>query len=157
MDEHALEKAKQASFRLLSYRARSCKELSDRLKQKGFSEEVINKVVGRLKEIDYLNDLEFAYLFLEDRIKHNPKGRILLTIELKRKGIAQEIIDKVLQEKLPSEKEEELAFNLARVKWQRKKDVEENKKKQQIYTLLARRGFSISLAKEIVENLSQTG
>ena len=156
MDEHALEKAKQASFRLLSYRARSAKELSERLKRKGFSEQVINKVVSRLKEIDYINDLKFAYLFVEDRIKHNPKGRILLKIELKRKGLEEEVVDKVLQEKLPPEKEEELAFNLAQKKWRRRKDVEENKRKQQIYALLTRRGFSISLAKEIVDNLGQT-
>ena len=154
MDQEALEKAKQASFRLLSYRARSTKELSERLKRKGFPGEIINRVISRLKEINYLNDLEFASLFVEDRIKHNPKGRIVIESELRRKGIEKDIIDKVLEAKLPQDKEEELALHLARTKWQRKKDVAENKRRTQIYALLVRRGFPLSLAKEIIDSLA---
>ncbi|NQU73859.1 MAG: regulatory protein RecX, partial [Candidatus Omnitrophica bacterium] len=58
--EKTLVRAKNCAYRLLSYRSRSIKEINDRLKKKGFSPAIIKKTVTHLKQINYLNDEEFA-------------------------------------------------------------------------------------------------
>lgn len=150
-----IEKAKSSAFKLLSYRIRTCKEISDKLKDKGFSQSVINAVIEDLKRIDYLNDYKFAKEFIESRLIHNPKGKKLLRYELLKKGIGENIIDELLREQMSEQKEELLAKALAEKIWQRKKNVEINKRKAQTYNYLARRGFSVSLATKILEEISR--
>ncbi|MDD5454099.1 MAG: regulatory protein RecX [Candidatus Ratteibacteria bacterium] len=153
--QEEIEKAKSSAFKLLSYRIRSCKEISDKLKDKGFSQSVINSVIEDLKRIDYLNDYKFAKEFIESRLIHNPKGKKLLRYELLKKGIEEGIIDGLLREQMPEQKEELLAQTLAEKIWQRKKNIEINKRKAQTYDYLARRGFSVSLATKILEEISR--
>jgi len=150
-----IEKAKSSAFRLLSYRIRSCKEMSDKLKSKGFSQEAINAVIRDLKRIDYLNDYKFAKEFIESRLIHNPKGKKLLRYELLKKGVEESIIDELLQEQMPKRKEEEIARTLAEKIWRRKKNVEINKRKAQVYNYLIRRGFIASCAMKILDKLSR--
>lgn len=153
--QEKIEKAKQAAFRLLSYRIRSCQELSDKLKEKGFPKEVVQTVVNDLKRINYLNDTEFARAFVESHLIHNPKGKKILRYELLKRGVENDLIDKVIEEKISPEKEEETAKSLAEKIWHRKKGMEENKRKMQTYNYLARRGFSVSLIVEIIKKLQE--
>lgn len=149
--QEEIEKAKSAALRLLSYRMRSSKEIADKLKEKGSSPDTIHTVIRDLKRINYLNDLEFAKEFVESRLIHNPKGKAFLRYELLRKGVENKIIDKVIDEKMSTEKEENIARILAEKIWNKKKNVEEIKRKAQTYNYLARRGFPASLVKRILE------
>lgn len=151
--QEEIEKAKVIAFRLLSYRIRSCKEIVDKLKEKKFSKEVINTVLRDLKRINYLNDLEFAKEFVESRLIHNPKGKKLLRYELLQKGVENKIIDEVIEEKISTEKEENIARLLAEKLWEKKKNIEGIKRKAQTYNYLVRRGFPSSLIIKILEDL----
>ena len=151
--QEEIEKAKSAAFRLLSYRMRSCKEMSDKLKEKGFPKDIVHTVIQDLKRINYLNDSEFAKAFVESRLNHNPKGKMLLRHELSQKGVENKIIDEVIGEKISPEKEEDIARLLAEKVWQKKKNVEKNKRKAKTYNYLARRGFPASLVTKILEGL----
>ena len=79
-----------AAFRYLSFRARSEKELRDNLLEKEFSIEEIDAAVTRLKELNYINDRQFASDFVSSRSRNKPKGKKLLIMELKKKGITIE-------------------------------------------------------------------
>ena len=130
---------------------RSCKEISDKLKEKGFPQDIIRTVIKDLKRLDFLNDLNFAKAFVESRLIHNPKGRAFLRYELFKKGVENKIIDEAIGEKISAEKEEDIAQLLAEKVWQKKKNVEVMKRKAQTYNYLARRGFPASLVTKIVE------
>ena len=151
--QEEIEKAKSAALRLLSYRIRTCREISDKLQAKGFSPNIIKKVVKDLKRINYLNDYEFAKVFVESRTKHNPKGKKILRYELLRKGIDNKIAEEVINKEMPAEKEENTARLLAEKIWQRKKNIETAKRKAQTYNYLTRRGFSASVIIRILEEL----
>jgi regulatory protein len=153
--QEEIEKAKVAAFRLLSYRIRSCKEITDRLKGKGFSKSTINTVIRDLKRINYLNDYKFAKEFVESRLIHNPKGKKLLRYELLQKGVDNKIIDKVIGEKISAGDEENIARLLAEKVWKKKKNIEEIKRKAQTYNYLTRRGFPVSLVAKILEELKE--
>ncbi len=148
-----IEKAKSYAFKLLSYRIRSCKEMSDKLKSRGFSQDTIDEVIHDLKRIDYLDDYKFAKEFIESRLIHNPKGKKLLHYELLKKGLEESIIDELLHEQMPQRKEEDIAKTLAEKIWQRKKNIEINKRKAQVYNYLIRRGFNNSCAMKILAEL----
>src|SRR5688500_751300 len=55
--ERALAMTRALNF--LGYRARSEKEVRDRLRRYGTGEEIVEGVVGRLKELGYLDDGDF--------------------------------------------------------------------------------------------------
>ena len=154
--QEEIEKAKGIAFRFLSYRMRSCKEVADKLKEKGFRQDTIHKVIRNLRRINYLNDLEFAKEFVESRLIHNPKGRAFLRYELSQKGVENKIIDEVIEGKMSTEKEENIARRLAEKVWNKKNNIETIKRKAQTYNYLARRGFPSSLIKRILEDLPAT-
>ena len=54
-----LQEAKDAAFKLLSFRMRSIAEMRKRLKEKSFSEIEIDDVIDKLTKLNYLNDVEF--------------------------------------------------------------------------------------------------
>ena len=58
--ERALAMNRALGF--LGYRARSEKEVRDRLRRYGYGDQTVEGVVGRLKELGYLDDKEFARL-----------------------------------------------------------------------------------------------
>ncbi len=145
-----IEKGIHYSLRLLTVRPRSEKEIEERLKRKGFSSQVIPKIIDKLKEWDYLDDEKFAQAWIEERILHHPKGRIALSRELREKGISSQIIDKLLNHYLPHDKEKEIAKKLLIKKLAKEKYTPIEKKKRRVFEYLARRGFSFSLIQEIL-------
>lgn len=58
-------KALQKCFLLLGLRPRSEKELRDKLKIKQFDPKIIDQTIKKVEELGYLNDAEFARIFIE--------------------------------------------------------------------------------------------
>jgi len=83
-------------YRFLSLRPRSEKELADYLKKRKISSLEAEKIFKILKEQKLIDDWEFAKWWVEQREAFKPKGKIALKAELRQKGIAEEIIEKVL-------------------------------------------------------------
>ncbi len=54
------QRAMGFAVRLLSYRQRSVHELRDRLGRKGIDHDVIERTIGRLMELGYVDDAAFA-------------------------------------------------------------------------------------------------
>jgi len=83
-------------YRFLSLRPRSEKEVVDYLKKRKISSLEAEKIFKILKEQKLIDDWEFAKWWIEQRETFKPKGKIALKAELRQKGIAEEIIEKVL-------------------------------------------------------------
>ncbi len=49
-----------------------------------------------MKDLDYLNDEEFAVQWIDNRQSFRPRSCMALTYELKSKGVSTVIIDRVL-------------------------------------------------------------
>ena len=150
MDKEKLTKAKNYVYRLLAYRARSCQEVSERLKKKGFSKRIAERVIVELKELNYLNDKEFSSTWVDMRLSTNPCGRRLVVQELRGKGIDEEIISDTVESFLNGGNERKAAFNLARRRVQKWADIDSEKKWKRLYNFLARRGFPLELIYEVV-------
>ena len=91
------ERAVQAGLRLLAVRPRSEREIRDRLRRKGFAEPAIEAAIERLRGWRYLDDAEFARLWIEHRQATGPRGRRLLELELRAKGIDPETVAETVE------------------------------------------------------------
>ncbi|KPL00273.1 MAG: hypothetical protein AMJ90_08575 [candidate division Zixibacteria bacterium SM23_73_2] len=110
LDSEKKIKVKNAALNFLSYRARSEKEIKDRLKRKGYSRKLIDEVISDLKRLNFLNDYQFALNWIKDRLDHKPRGEKLLRAELLKLGIKEEFIEKSLEEAYPKNNEKEIAL-----------------------------------------------
>ncbi len=151
MSKDEIEKAKAYAYNLLRVQPRSEKELSFRLKKKGFSESTSKETVFLFKKNGLLNDLKFARAWVDSRLKSNPKGDIVLRYELAAKGISGKIIDKVLSEN--PECEEVIAKRLAEDRIKALIGLPKLKAKKRLYDYLARRGFKCDIIEDVVERL----
>ena len=149
-----LQKAKDAAYNYLSYRARSVKEVRDKLVQKEFAEEIIEQVVDDLQRQKLLNDREFARRFVEARLGQ-ANGSRKLAQELRRKGIETEIIDEVLGEFAATLDSEERAMGLLGKQAWRYRGLERDKAKRRMLGFLARRGYDAQMARSAVDKVWQ--
>ncbi len=137
----------------LSIRNRSEKEMRDYLAKKKASEEVIEKIITSLKEKKFLNDEAFTRSWILNRARVKPKGRVLLKLELRQKGISDDIISTVL-----SEVQEDVPDELEQAKGLIAKRMEKmaGKSRQEIYAkvggFLSRRGFSWEIVKKAIDS-----
>ncbi len=146
------KESKDAALKFLSYRMRSEKEVRDKLKKKEFARDIIDEVIGDLKRVNLLDDYEFTSAWIRDRISNKPRGRTLLKQELWKKGIKEEIIEKVLKDYFEDEDEElNLAKKLLEKRKKRYENLNKNVAKRRMMSFLLRRGFSYEIVKEVLK------
>lgn len=143
--EDERNKAYAHAIRFLGFRARSQAEMVRYLRDKGYSAEVVDEIVGRLVNEQYLDDEAFARFWLEDRERFRPRGQQALRYELRQKGIADEVIDTVLADL----DEDELAWKAVESKLYRWKNLAEQDLKKKIVGFLSRRGFNYETANKV--------
>ena len=80
------------AYRLLSYRDRSEKELTDKLRWKGFSEEIIQQAINHLSEKGFINDTALALSLRRIAEDARLLGNRGVRIFLLRRGIPEELI-----------------------------------------------------------------
>ena len=85
-----------AAVHYLSYRPRSESELRERLHQRGFDGDTQEAIITRLKEQGLVDDMAFAQFWKDNRESFSPRSQWLTKLELRRKGVASNIIDQVV-------------------------------------------------------------
>jgi regulatory protein len=155
VEKDLLDNAKQYAFRLLGHRQRSSAEIAERLKKKKYKPEVVSGVVIMLERTGCLDDERYARDFIEAKLKLNPAGRKYFKSELFKKKIPGRIADKVLDEVLPEEKEYEAAHDAAVKLHSKYKNLDEETRYKKIYGRLARKGFSVETAIDILNELRE--
>lgn len=82
----------------LARRMHTCRELSDKLKSKRFSDSVIDEVLDEFIRNDIIDDRNFADVYIIDAALINYKGEFRIRQELMRKGVARSVIDAAFAE-----------------------------------------------------------
>jgi regulatory protein len=91
-----MKTALDVALAYLSKRLLTRFEMLQRLEMKGFSSEEVEGTLKRLVEWGYLNDREYALSYSRTKQVSYSKKRI--EVELKRRGIEEELIEEVLEE-----------------------------------------------------------
>lgn len=140
------------ALHFLSYRARSSKEIRERLARDDWPETVINRVLERLMRDGLVNDQDFANVWVENRSHSKPRGARVLRQELRAKGVQSETI----AQSLPDDEQERAnaiqALRPQRRKWQ---DLDERAQRDKAIAFLQRRGFNYSIALAALRTLAE--
>lgn len=148
--EVLLKSAKSKAIRYVSLKLLSEKELLDKLRSKGFDEDVSRIVVDDLKSMGYINDKIYAQKFVFERSKLKPKSKKLLKMELSNKGISADIIDEVLDN---FEYDEVTIIERLIKKKFGKYDLTDPKIEKKVFSFLRHRGFSYENIKHGLSNI----
>lgn len=140
------------SLKFISFRPRSEKELQNWFKRKEVGEETQKLVIKKLKHLGFLNDEEFAKWWIEQRTEFHPSGMRLIKMELKQKGISDDIVSRITSHISPIS-EFELAKKVVEKKLPRLKNYKGQELRKKLQNLLAQRGFSWEIIKELVDSI----
>lgn len=153
---HKFEKLLNKAVHFLSYRPRSEKEVRDHLRRKRRAdttktqhEKNIDEVIDKLKRQGLINDQEFVNWWITQRLEYRPRGRRLLKLELRQKGISLDL----LNEALAKLDDYEPALRIANKKMRSLKGLEIDKLHIKLTSFLQRRGFTWQTIKRVVDEL----
>lgn len=153
-EEERKKEAKDVALKFLSFRRRTEKQVREKLKKKEFDEKTIEATIDKLKEFDLINDFEFAFSWVKDRLALKPRGKKLLKQELWKKGIRKDIIERVTEELCQDE--DKSALELVEKIKKRYKNLEPKVARRRMYNLLLRRGFSYEISRQALAQLSRS-
>lgn len=128
------KKALNSAYRFLARRDHSIYELRQKLLRKNFDGQVIDSVINRLLELDYLDDLEFARSFIRHCQKIRQMGPVRIFYELRKRGVSREIID-ISSDEYSEDLEKDIILKIILSK------LELGKREDKIIQYLQRKGF----------------
>ena len=138
-------------LRLLTARARTRAELAGQLAKRGYPDDVSARVLDRLTDVGLVDDTGFAEQWVHSRRANAGKGKRALAAELHTKGVDNDVITSVLGGINPAE-ERDRAEQLVRARLRRENlsDADAARVSRRLVAMLARRGFSQTMAYEVV-------
>lgn len=142
------------AVRALSRKMRTVAELKrlmrPRVPEGELGELLVEVVVRRLKDQNYLNDSSYAATYSSFRRDNEKFGRRRVITDLKVKGVYGDVIEKAVGDAYAEVNEEELAR--AYLKRKRLKKPGNNKEAARIFRALARAGFGAGVSMRILKN-----
>ena len=137
-----------AAKQLLTQRQHGKAELKTKLKKK-YPAEAVDLVMDDLIKLGLVNDSEFASFYVDNCNTCRPKGKALITSELKRKGVSAEAI----QQSRSGVDEEDNAYRAACRRAERLAPLGKREFSQKLYAFLSRRGFKYEVISHTIERL----
>jgi regulatory protein len=134
------------ALNLLGYRARSEGELRERLGRYGYAPETVEAVIGRLGELAYLDDEEFARQRAQEKARKYGPRRV--SADLMKSGVGRELASRAVAEEFEGRSELADARSAAARRYNGQGSEAEARR---VYGFLARRGYSAGVCAEVAE------
>ena len=167
-DDISYEASLEKGIFLISLKDRTEKEIYKKLSEKYQNKEAVKKAVKKLKELGYLNDLDYAISY----IKNKKYGKNRISYNLFQKGINRETIDKaynIIEEEIEKNIEDR-KLEKAILKHRKKLVVDDEEKdtslegkmkrlkeEQKVIQSLARQGFEIEKIFSKLKEFKESG
>jgi regulatory protein len=145
------DEARRYSLRLLSYRARSEKELRDRLEKKGFSERSISPVIQSLKDAKLLDDATLAGQLRRQVQEIKVLGYGRAKAYMLKRGLPRDIVESALE--FDGQEELRKAQKLVGKKLKSMGNCLTVDDKKKLWNFLARRGYSFGTIRDALRDL----
>ena len=154
-EEDAFCKTRDTAMRILARRKHSIREMRTKLERKGCGAAAIDRVISHLQSIALLDDADYARAYVTDRLNLRPAGRRTLEVELRRRGVDEEIISSILAKLVSDSSEEESALRLAEKYIARTAHVDPETRSARLYRFLLRRGYEPGVIRRAVEKSNE--
>ena len=133
----------------LTGRARTRSELATKLSSKDVPDDVAAKLLDRFEEVGLVDDAAFAREWVEQRGSGRGLARRALAMELRRKGVDDEISKEVLSE-IDPDVEIQAAHRLVQAKLRSMSRFDDTTKIRRLTGMLARKGYSPQVSFDVV-------
>ncbi len=140
----ALDKA----LNFISRSQKTKKQVEDYLESKGYLKKTIEAVLDKMSAYKFVNDQNYAKDYAKSASKN--KGKRLISLELKRKGVSIDDMSEALND-IDGETETEAATKIAEKYLKNKEKTRENAVK--CYKYLLSKGFDYETAKEAADKI----
>ncbi|WP_235833603.1 regulatory protein RecX [Aeromicrobium chenweiae] len=144
-----MSRARQIVYDRLAVTARSRADLEQALAKKQVPAEVARAILDKFEDAGLVDDAEFARSWVQSRQRSKGLSSRVLAMELRRKGVDEEIAREALGE-LDPEAEVEAAHRLVQAKLRTMSSLDETTKVRRLTGLLARKGYSPQVAFDVV-------
>ena len=144
MEELLPRRVKLRCMNLLKSRDYTVWQLSNKLKQDGYPEEIIEEGIRYVSSFHYLDDFRYASHYIASN--EGSKSRLQIERVLLQKGIRRETLEGAWQqwEEKGGRQDEEEMIRILLEKRHYQPETADDKEKRRIYAFLFRRGFSAS-------------
>ena len=132
---------------LLSVRARSRRELEQRLRQAGFEADEVTEELERLESVGLVDDEAFARQLVQHEFESRKSGRRVVRSALARKGVSADVAASVLDELGGAD--EARALELAMTRAARLRALDPPVAFSRLSSLLIRRGHDPATARRV--------
>lgn len=148
-----IERAKSRAINYISGKLKTKYEVRLKLKEKDFTEDIIDEVIDILEKEEYLNDRLYCEVFIEDKKQLNGYGKNKIKSLLIQKGVSKSVFENFLDE-FEYEEEFDNALKMGIKKLNLLSNEEDVfKKKQKLINYLAYRGFSFDVINDVLREI----
>ncbi len=147
--------ARAIVLRMLTGAARSRAQLAEALARKDVPDEVATRVLDRFTEVGLVDDAQYARMFVAHRHAERGLARRALAVELRRRGIADQVAAEALAE-VDDDDEVAAARRLVQSKLAATRGLDPQARLRRTLAALGRRGYAPGLVTRLVrEALAQ--
>lgn len=139
-------------YAFCAYQERCTQDIKKKLLKLSIEETYHAEYIAHLEQERFLDEERFVRFFVKSKLKGNKWGRRKIQFSLRQKGVADSLIDLVLDE-MDDVEVETIVFELAQKKNRSLKETDLWKRKQKIFAYLAQKGFQSSEIKGAIEKL----
>lgn len=130
-------RVKKRALFLLERMDRTEQQLYEKLRQSGYPEICVQAAVDYVKQYHYIDDLKYARTYV--RYQQRKKSRQRLQMDLMKKGVARDLIERALEEEFVSDEREKIRELLEKRHYDY--SCTDRKEQQRMYQFLMRRGY----------------
>ena len=148
--------AKQRALDYLAHKPRTEEEVRRKLRKQDAPDLVIEDVVERLYELNYLDDEAYAHDYAHNRFASKKYGPVRIRRELVERGIDRHVADDAVDVLFAEEDVRAAARTHAEKRWPRLADEDDpRRRKQKLYRYLRRRGFTSDTITPLIDELER--
>ena len=141
------ERAIDLAYKAVARRDLTVAELRTRLERKHVPPEAIDDAVAELEETGFLDDARYARQFAEDKRELEQWGMDRITSDLRRRGIAPQLIDAAVTS---HDRDSELRTALLLLRRRFPRAPRDDRERDRAWQMLVRRGYSPDLSYDAI-------
>lgn len=127
-------------------------EVREKLARWSISDDDIEKIIQRLIDNDFINEMRFSKAFVRDKFRLNKWGKIKISIALKAKGISDEMTKEAL-DTIDRGEYEEMLDSILKAKLKTIKYEYEYEKQGKLFKFAQSRGFENTVIERVLRGL----
>ena len=131
-------------------------QMTTALTDAGYFEEETSNTVEWLKELGYIDDLDYAKRYLEVLVAKG-RGRMRIRQEMSKRGLSGEDVINIIDDGLSPELERENALKIAvKLKDSLPEDIEKQKLMRKLSSKLVTQGYSYDIVNSVINSVVNT-